>query len=128
MILVPWNESIPLGSGGRYLYYSTPQDTSCILCGFNLVFGAIPPNYRKFDIQLSDSSSPDTWTPFYFAPFRALAGYQDQGVSPVSQLPEPFRIRPFSRIQIAIKIQTGVLFPSGTKNTLTLVGIREVEK
>lgn len=125
MILVPWMESIPLGTLGRYLYYSTPQDTVCILTGFNLVYGRTLPGDRNFDIQLSDSSSPDTWTPFYFAPYRALSGYQDQGVSPVSQLAEPFRIRPFSRIQIGFKIGSGA-YPLGTENTFTLVGVREV--
>lgn len=126
MIYVPWTESIPLGAGGRELWYTTPQDTPIIICGFNIVFGAIPPNYRTFDIQLSESSSPDTWTPFYYAPFRALAGYQDQGVNPINPLPEPFRMASFARVQLAVKIQTGVLIPSGTKNTLTLVGVREV--
>ena len=125
MTYVPWMESIPLGGGGRYLYYSTPQDTVVILTGFNLVYGRTLPFDRTFDIQLSDSSSPDTWTPFYFAPYRALSGYQDQGVSPVSQLPEPFRIRPFSRVQIVFNINRN-LFPTGSQNRFTLVGVREV--
>jgi len=126
MTYVPWTESIPLGLGGRELWYTTPQDTPVILCGFNIVFGAIPPNYRNFDIQLSESSSPDTWTPFYYAPFRALAGYQDQGVNPINPLPEPFRMVPFSRVQLAVKIQTGVLYPVNTTSMITLVGVREV--
>ena len=125
MIFIPWMETIWLPIAGRYLYYSTPQDTVCILTGFNLVYGRTLPGDRNFDIQLSDSSSPDTWTPFYFAPYRALSGYQDQGVSPVSQLPEPFRIRPFSRIQIAFKIGSGA-YPAGSQNRFTLVGVREV--
>lgn len=125
MIFVPWMETIWLPIGGRHLYYSTPQDTACILTGFNLVYGRTLPDDRNFDIQLSESSSPDTWTPFYFAPYRALSGYQDQGVSPVSQLPEPFLIQPFSRIQIVFRIGSG-FFPTGSQNRFTLVGVREV--
>jgi hypothetical protein len=125
MIFIPWMETIWLPVAGRYLYYSTPQDTACILTGFNLVYGRTLPSDSTFDIQMSESSSPDTWTPFYFAPYRALSGYQDQGVSPVSQLPEPFRIRPFSRVQIVFNINRGS-FPIGSQNRFTLVGVREV--
>jgi hypothetical protein len=125
MIFVPWLETIWLPISGRQLYYSTPQETTCILTGFNLVYGQTLPFDSTFDIQMSDSTSPDTWTPFYFAPYRALSGYQDQGVSPVSQLPEPFRIRPFSRIQIVFNINRET-FPIGSQNRFTLVGVREV--
>lgn len=126
MIFIPWMETIWLPvAGTRVLYYSTPQDTACILTGFNLVYGRTLPYDSTFDIQMSESSTPDTWTPFYFAPYRALSGYQDQGVSPVSQLPEPFRIRPFSRIQIVFNINRN-FYPAGSQSRFTLVGVREV--
>jgi hypothetical protein len=125
MNYIPWTESIPLGISGRELWYTTPQDTPIIICGFNLVFSQLVPFSRSFDLQLSESSAPDTWMPFFFAPYRAVVGYQDQGVNAINPLPEPFRMRPFSRVQIALRIGTG-FFVVGEKNTLTLVGVREV--
>ena len=124
--LLPWLETIPVGSGQsgspaltsgyRYIHYSSPLTELVWLTGFTA-------NFQDADIriQLSESRQPDTWIPFYSTQMTAICGDFDQ-VEPVLQLPTPYPIAPGSRVQIRIQNTDA----SNFSNTyLTLVGVRE---
>lgn len=131
--IIPWFESIPLGTRargsaitGRSLWYSTPQEEAITLFGFHLVISFLE-TQPQFTIQLCESRQPDIWTPFYFAPIEAVAGVGSGGVSPVRMLPSPYVIAPGRRIQIALNVPT-YFFPAGNpRDTLTLVGLRDLK-
>jgi hypothetical protein len=131
--LIPFFESIPLGTKGRgaamlgrTLYYSTPQEEIVTLTGFHMVLsyiGTLP----QFDLSLCESKTADIWTPFYMAPVEAVAGLNTGGVEIVRQLPAPYVIQPGRRIQIAIQVPGGYPIPSGNpRDTFTLVGVRDL--
>lgn len=132
--IIPWFESIPLGTRargaaipGRSLWYTTPQEEAVTLFGFHAVISfleILPP----FVLQLCESRQPDIWSPFYSTPIEAVAGVGSGGVSPVRMLPSPHVIAPGRRIQIALTVPTGYLIPAGNpRDTLTLVGLRDLK-
>lgn len=132
--LIPWFESIPLGTktvrraiSGRTLWYSTPVDEAVNLMGFHIVIsytGSLP----LFTVQLCESRTPDIWSPFYSTPIEAIAGIDTGGASPVRMLPAPYVISPGRRIQIAMTVPTGYVIPGGNpQDTLTLVGVRDLK-
>lgn len=131
--LVPWLESIPLGSrtagyarAGKSLYYSTPQEEPVTLFGFHAVITyAFTMPY--LEVQLAEAKTPDIWTPFYWAPLEAVAGIDTGGAEIVRMLPSPFVIMPSQRIQIAINAPSGVVYPEGVEHALTLVGVRDLK-
>lgn len=125
-ILLPYFESIPVGSGAsgtsiltagyRYLHYTTPQPEPIILFGFSA-------NFQDVDIRitLAQMNRPEVWIPFYNTQMTALVGAVGQA-EPVLYLPRPFRIDPQSRIQITLhNNDVGNFSPA----ILTLVGARE---
>jgi len=124
-LLLPYFESIPVGSGGlgtpsliagyRYVHFTTPQHEPIDLCGFGANFQDV--NIR---ITLAQQNRPDTWIPFYTTQMTALVGANGQ-VEPVLLLPRPFRIEPFSRIQITIHNNDVNNF---SNTILTLAGVR----
>lgn len=124
-ILLPYFESIPVGSGVsgtpiltagyRYMHYTTPQAEPIVLFGFSA-------NFQDVDIRVSlaQMNTPDVWIPFYNTQMTALVGADGQA-EPVLYLPEPFVIVPQSRIQIALQNNDVSNFSPAI---LTLVGVR----
>lgn len=132
--LMPWIETIPLLRSQQHtlfsarrqnLYYSSPQATPIHVVGFQLVYSAPGPTAPEYWLQVCESQTPDTWSPFFYAPARAIAGFQNNGVYPVVPLPEPYLLQPFKRLQISLKIFSGSFTP-GTRDSINLVGVREI--
>ena len=135
MELLPWIETIPLtrvsehtviSARRRNLYYSSPQETIILLTGLQLIYTQPGPTFSEFSVQICAASVADTWSPFFFVPERAIAGYQNQGVLPIIPLPEPYHLRPYQRLQISVLVKYGFFTPSA-QDALNLVGVRQRE-
>lgn len=134
MELLPWIETIPLiraasehsiiSARRRNLYYSSPQNSTIWLTGLQLIYSRPGPTLPEFRLQICAANVADTWSPFFFVPERAIAGYQNQGVLPIIPLPEPYQLRPYQRLQISLLVTAGSFTPSA-QDALNLVGVRQ---
>jgi hypothetical protein len=107
--------STALIAGYRYTQYFSPVDAPLVVVGFNANFEVA--NVR---LQLTDTSEPHVWVPFYQTPMDAIAGAFDDA-SPVLYLAAPYLMPANHRVQVLIQNLT----VSNISNTqLTLAGVR----
>jgi hypothetical protein len=127
----PYLETLAVGSrsgatralvaGYRYTQYFSPVDAPIVVVGFTANF-----EIANVRLQLTDTSDPHVWVPFYQTPLDAIAGYLDDA-APVLYLAAPYLMPPGHRIQCLIQNLT-VSNISDTKLTLVGVRIDEVEE